>query len=54
VAKAPVSLELLLDRFGPHPVYTPPGGWQDESRNPAEALGENTLLFLRPTVRDSA
>src|SRR5437899_10097814 len=38
VAKPPASPESLLDRFGPHPAYTPPGGWQDESRNPAERL----------------
>ena len=45
MAKAPVSLESLLDRFGPHPAYTPPGGWQDESRNPAERLVKTHCCF---------
>src|SRR5438034_11655913 len=45
VAKPPASPESLLDRFGPHPAYTPPGGWQDESRNPAERLVKTHCCF---------
>ncbi len=35
MAEPSISLKSLIERFGPHPAYTPPGGWQDESRNPA-------------------
>src|SRR5947207_1168218 len=45
VAEPPVSPELLLERFGPHPAYTPPGGWQDESRNPADRLVKTHCCF---------
>ncbi|MGC1660691.1 MAG: molybdopterin oxidoreductase family protein [Candidatus Acidiferrales bacterium] len=45
MAKAPVSTESLLDSFGPHPAYVPPGGWQDESRNPAEKLVKTHCCF---------
>ena len=45
MAKPPASLEALLDRFGPHLNYTPPGGWQDESRNPAEHLVKTHCCF---------
>jgi len=46
VAKAPVSTESLLDSFGPHLAYVPPGGWQDESRNPAERLQQGMIAVL--------
>lgn len=45
MAKAPVSPESLLEQFGPHPAYTPPGGWQDESRNPVEKLVKTHCCF---------
>jgi len=45
VAEPPVSPDVLLERFGPHPAYTPPGGWQDESRNPAERLVKTHCCF---------
>jgi assimilatory nitrate reductase catalytic subunit len=45
VAKAPVSTESLLDSFGPHPAYVPPGGWQDESRKPAQKLVKTHCCF---------
>jgi hypothetical protein len=35
VAKAPLSLDELTARYGPHLNYVPPGGWQDESRQGA-------------------
>jgi assimilatory nitrate reductase catalytic subunit len=45
VAKLPAAAEELQERFGPHPHYTPPGGWSDESRNPAEKLVKTHCCF---------
>ena len=45
MAKLPESPEALHDRFGPHLHYTPPGGWSDESRNPAEKLVKTHCCF---------
>jgi assimilatory nitrate reductase catalytic subunit len=45
VAKVPISLDALTEQFGPHPAHTPPGGWQDESRNPAERLVKTHCCF---------
>src|SRR6266436_3124354 len=45
MAEPSISLKSLVERFGPHPAYTPPGGWQDESRNPAERLVKTHCCF---------
>src|SRR6267154_517632 len=45
MAEPSISLKSLIERFGPHPAYTPPGGWQDESRNPAERLVKTHCCF---------
>jgi assimilatory nitrate reductase catalytic subunit len=45
LAKLPESAEELRERFGPHLHYTPPGGWSDESRNPAEKLVKTHCCF---------
>jgi assimilatory nitrate reductase catalytic subunit len=45
VAKPPASLEALTEQFGPHPNFVPAGGWQDESRNPAEKLVKTHCCF---------
>ena len=45
MAKLPAPAEELFERFGPHPQYTPPGGWSDESRNPAEKLVKTHCCF---------
>jgi assimilatory nitrate reductase catalytic subunit len=45
LAKLPASPEQLRDRYGPHPQYKPPGGWTDESRNPAEKLVKTHCCF---------
>jgi assimilatory nitrate reductase catalytic subunit len=37
--------DLLEPRFGPHPAYIPPGGWQDESRHPADRLVKTHCCF---------
>ncbi len=45
MAKLPASPESLRERFGPHPAYIPPGGWRDESENPAERLVKTHCCF---------
>jgi assimilatory nitrate reductase catalytic subunit len=45
VAKAPLSLDELAGRYGPHLNYVPPGGWQEESRNQAEKLVKTHCCF---------
>ncbi len=45
MAKLPASPEEFRERFGPHLHYTPPGGWSDESRNPAEELVKTHCCF---------
>lgn len=45
MAKIPGSAEELLEQFGPHLHSTPPGGWSDESRNPAEKLVKTHCCF---------
>ena len=52
MAKAPVSEEILKEKFGPHLNYKPPGGWNDESVHPRREAGENTLLLLRTAMRN--
>ena len=45
MAKPPASLSELSEKYGPHPSYLPPGGWQDESRNPAGRLVKTHCCF---------
>ena len=45
MAKLPASAEDLREQFGPHLHSTPPGGWSDESRNPAEKLVKTHCCF---------
>jgi len=45
MAKLPASPEALLESYGPHPAYTPPGGWRDESEHPAESLVKTHCCF---------
>src|SRR6476469_8305985 len=45
MAKTPLPVETLIDRYGPHLNYTPPGGWRDESRHPAERLVKTHCCF---------
>src|SRR5450755_4783880 len=45
MAKAPVSEEILKEKFGPHLNYKPPGGWNDESIHPAESLVKTHCCF---------
>jgi assimilatory nitrate reductase catalytic subunit len=45
VAKVPASITQLTERFGPHLNYVPAGGWQDESRHPADAFVKTHCCF---------
>jgi assimilatory nitrate reductase catalytic subunit len=45
VAKPTVPLDEIAERFGPHLNYVPLGGWQDESRNPAEKMVKTHCCF---------
>ena len=45
MAKLPLPVEALIDRYGPHLNYVPPGGWRDESRNPADRLVKTHCCF---------
>jgi assimilatory nitrate reductase catalytic subunit len=45
MAKPPSSADVLQGRFGPHPAFQPPGGWQDESRAPIDRLVKTHCCF---------
>lgn len=45
MAKPPLPIEKLTELYGPHLDYEPPGGWQDESRNPAQKLVKTHCCF---------
>lgn len=45
MAKPPVPISKLIELYGPHLNYEPPGGWQDESINPAEKLVKTHCCF---------
>jgi assimilatory nitrate reductase catalytic subunit len=45
MAKPPLPVETLVERYGPHLNYVPPGGWRDESRHPAERLVKTHCCF---------
>jgi len=45
MAKPPLPIETLIERYGPHLNYVPPGGWRDESRRPADKLVKTHCCF---------
>ena len=45
MAKPPLSPDVLIEQFGPHQNFTPPGGWRDESTHPAEKLVKTHCCF---------
>jgi len=45
MAKLPASIEELTAQYGPHPNYTPPGGWQEESRHAPDQLVKTHCCF---------
>jgi assimilatory nitrate reductase catalytic subunit len=45
LAKVPLPVETLIEAYGPHLKYDPPGGWRDESTRPADALVKTHCCF---------
>src|SRR5262245_1158784 len=45
MAVPPIDETGFVERFGPHLQYEPPGGWRDESTNPAEKLIKTHCCF---------
>ncbi|HXS94710.1 MAG TPA: molybdopterin oxidoreductase family protein [Candidatus Limnocylindrales bacterium] len=45
MAKAPADVSALHSQFGPHLKYTPPGGWQSESKAQDEKLVKTHCCF---------
>ena len=45
MAKPPQTIEALNREFGPHPNYTPAGGWQEESRHAPDRLVKTHCCF---------
>ena len=45
MAKPPLAPDVLIDQFGPHLNFTPPGGWGNESTHPAEKLVKTHCCF---------
>jgi len=45
MAKAPLSLDELAGRYGPHLNYLPPGGWQGDSGHQPEKLVKTHCCF---------
>src|SRR5437667_11153353 len=45
MAVPPNDEARLIERFGPHPQYEPPGGWQHESETRAEKLVKTHCCF---------
>ena len=45
MAKTPLPDQTLVDQYGPHLSYEPPGGWRDESSHPAEKLVKTHCCF---------
>src|SRR5881396_2990983 len=45
MAVPPIDEAECVERFGPHLQYEPPGGWRDESTNPAEKLVKTHCCF---------
>lgn len=51
MASLPVTVEQLIEQFGPHPMRIPPGGWAGQTWGEPDKLVA-TLLLLWPTVRN--
>jgi assimilatory nitrate reductase catalytic subunit len=45
MARPPTDEATLIERYGPHLKYEPPGGWESESRDPAEKLVQTHCCF---------
>jgi assimilatory nitrate reductase catalytic subunit len=45
MAKPPISIDALVERFGPHLARTPPGGWHGPSAGPEPTLVKTHCCF---------
>src|SRR5262249_53866953 len=45
MAKPPIDERVLIERYGPHVKYEPPGGWQSDARHPAAGLVKTHCCF---------
>ena len=45
MARPPIDEASVVERYGPHLKYEPPGGWQSEAQNPAEKLVQTHCCF---------
>lgn len=45
MAKLPLPDSVLIEQYGPHLNYTPPGGWQDEAQIPPDRLVKTHCCF---------
>ncbi len=45
MARPPLTLDRLAERYGPHLNTAPPGGWDDESQRPAQKLVKTHCCF---------
>src|SRR5687768_16402460 len=60
MARPPAADDQLARRYGPHPLYAPPGGWQEKSRRPPDRLVKTHCCFcgqqcgIQLEVRDNA
>ncbi len=45
MAKPPLAPDVLIEQFGPHLNFVPPGGWREESTHPAEKLVKTHCCF---------
>jgi assimilatory nitrate reductase catalytic subunit len=59
MAKLPISEELIIDQFGPHPKHVPPGGWDQTDSEPDRRVkthccfcGQQCGIILK--VKDNA
>src|ERR1700722_1395095 len=45
MAKIPATIEQIREQYGPHPNYTPQGGWQSEPRTMPDKLVKTHCCF---------
>ena len=45
MARPPIDEAAILERYGPHLNYEPPGGWQSEAQDPAQKLVRTHCCF---------
>src|SRR5215472_11076055 len=45
MARPPIDETALVERYGPHLNYEPPGGWQSEAQDPAQRLVQTHCCF---------